>query len=624
MTVSRRMRQRVMNNRILSLLIAGLLATIPRPVFADGWTVGGIGVVLKSTDSGSTWSLSTPVNVLLNSVYFVNDTTGWAVGGGVIMKTTNGGSTWTTDFATTGAVLNSVFFLDTSTGWAVGTTGTILKTTNGGSSWSLLSSPTGATLTSVYFVNSSTGWAVGGGGVVLKTTTGGSSWTATNPTGAALNSVFFVDTLNGWAVGNVGTILKTTNGGSSWSLSTPVNVTLNSVTFIDASTGWIAGGGVILRTTNGGTAWTSDFTTTGAALTSVFFISATTGWTVGSSGTILRSTNGGVSWTQSLQQLTTATLSSVFFTKARATVRTVPSGPSFSADGGTYSSTQTFTWVSGSPHSIGTTSPQNGPPGTRFIWSNWSNGGAISQTVSPRADTTFTANFMTQYFLTMSSQTGGTASPPSGYQNASATVPLSATPSSGYLFASWTGNGTGSFTGTTNPVSVTMNGPIGETAGFCLVSPATTWYRDADGDGLGNSTISILACTQPAGYVNRSGDCNDADAAVWAIPGAVDNLAGALDSSESLFISWTSLDPIDGSGTNYDIARGSLSTLHSSGFPGGGVCVGNNLSDTPYTEGPLACGLTPGDGCWYLVRAQNVCGTGTYGPAAFDSIATCP
>src|SRR5436190_626874 len=33
-------------------------------------------------------------------------------------------------------------------------------------------------------------------------------------------------------------------------------------------------------------------------------------------------------------------------------------------------------------------------------------------------------------------------------------------------FTGWTGSGTGSFTGTTNPVSITMNGPITETAAF--------------------------------------------------------------------------------------------------------------------------------------------------------------
>ena len=37
---------------------------------------------------------------------------------------------------------------------------------------------------------------------------------------------------------------------------------------------------------------------------------------------------------------------------------------------------------------------------------------------------------------------------------------------------------------------------------------STIWYQDADGDGFGSSEV-IYSCTQPIGYINRSGDCND-------------------------------------------------------------------------------------------------------------------
>ena len=44
----------------------------------------------------------------------------------------------------------------------------------------------------------------------------------------------------------------------------------------------------------------------------------------------------------------------------------------------------------------------------RYVWSSWSGGGATSHTVAPTTNKTYTAAFMTQYYLTMSHGTGGT------------------------------------------------------------------------------------------------------------------------------------------------------------------------------------------------------------------------
>ncbi len=39
----------------------------------------------------------------------------------------------------------------------------------------------------------------------------------------------------------------------------------------------------------------------------------------------------------------------------------------------------------------------------------------------------------------------------------------------------------------------------------------TTWYQDADGDGLGNPDVPFDSCEQPTGYVAGNTDTDDAD-----------------------------------------------------------------------------------------------------------------
>ena len=152
------------------------------------------------------------------------------------------------------------------------------------------------------------------------------------------------------------------------------------------------------------------------------------------------------------------------------TVQTALAGLAFTVDGTSYSSTQTFSWASGSSHTIATTSPQSGGTGIQYVWTKWSDGGAISHTVAPTTNKTYTATFKTQYFLTMTHGTGGTVKPTSGWRNTGSAVSISATPTNNtqvsYSFGGWTGTGTGSYSGTNNPASITMNGPITENAAF--------------------------------------------------------------------------------------------------------------------------------------------------------------
>lgn len=60
-------------------------------------------------------------------------------------------------------------------------------------------------------------------------------------------------------------------------------------------------------------------------------------------------------------------------------------------------------------------------------------------------------------------------------------------------------------------------------------SDVVTFYRDADGDSYGNEDDTEVACSAPAGFVDRGGDCNDENAE--ANPEGADVVGEDLDCS---------------------------------------------------------------------------------------------
>ena len=150
------------------------------------------------------------------------------------------------------------------------------------------------------------------------------------------------------------------------------------------------------------------------------------------------------------------------------TIATSPPGLGITADGTAYASPHTFSWIPGSQHTVATTATQ-GNSSTQYVFANWSDSGAVSHVITvPPAGATYTANFITQYYLTTSASAGGSISPASGWQNAG-TVQVSAAPAGGYTF---TGSG-GALSGTTTPQTLTLSSAATVTASFAVL-PTTT------------------------------------------------------------------------------------------------------------------------------------------------------
>ena len=221
------------------------------------------------------------------------------------------------------------------------------------------------------------------------------------------------------------------------------------------------------------------------------------------------------------------------------TVTSDPAGAGFVAvDGTPFTTPRTFIWMPGDNHTLTANTPVLGADGNGYVFQSWD--GICSQILqqaqalqqdqalqqqgqdchlSPTINytvpnailqllqqstsglsvqglstglstgTTFTANYQTQYYLSMK---GDAVSPALGWYNSSTSVTIS---DSNQAFMGWTGVGDGSYTGTDNPANVTMNGPVTEIANFAQVqvtvdsSPEGTGYVAVDGTPISTPQI---------------------------------------------------------------------------------------------------------------------------------------
>jgi hypothetical protein len=154
------------------------------------------------------------------------------------------------------------------------------------------------------------------------------------------------------------------------------------------------------------------------------------------------------------------------------TIESAPPGLKINVDGQTYTSSHTFTWDVGSAHQIETNSPQTGSPGVRHVWNTWSNNQGMLHTYIVEAGPAMKliAKFDPEFYLTTTAGVGGNVLPASNWHPSGTAIELSATPLAGYSFDHWEGSGTASYSGTDNPITVTITSPISEVAFFRQVS----------------------------------------------------------------------------------------------------------------------------------------------------------
>jgi photosystem II stability/assembly factor-like uncharacterized protein len=264
--------------------------------------VGAFGSIYKTIDSGLTWkSVHKGYRNDLKDITFINKEIWFAAGGnstsGIILKTSNGGENWNEIYSANKQV-NSLFFINENSGTAVGSSGLVLRTSDAGINWSVVSSYTGVNLFNVSF-NGNRGIIVGQNGTILLTSDGGTTWILQNSiTNHDLHGISWVDENRIIVCGKEGIIFKSDDGGSEWTLvESGMLKQLNTLYFPDSRNGFIAGyEGLILKTSDGGDSWLTANSGSSRELTNIYFSDANNGIVVGHAGTILRTSDAGSSW----------------------------------------------------------------------------------------------------------------------------------------------------------------------------------------------------------------------------------------------------------------------------------------------------------------------------------------
>jgi len=148
------------------------------------------------------------------------------------------------------------------------------------------------------------------------------------------------------------------------------------------------------------------------------------------------------------------------------------------------------------------------------------------------------------------------------------------------------------------------------TSGSPVVCAASDQCHDA-----GTCESGTGACSNPAkadgSACSDDNGCTDSDTCQSGACVAGTPVPGAGVTDGLAFSTPTDLNWSTASGaSSYDVIRGTLSVLRGGGFATAtDVCLGNHVADTFLSDTHVPA---EGDADWFLIRAFNPCGTGTY------------
>lgn len=269
--------------------------------------------ILETTDAGTTWQLKQTFSDFDLSItdFAFSDTLGFIISiNGVVLKTVDSGNTWTKIDIGLGSydyqMLNTVNIVDGVI--IISSVHKLYKSFDGGVTWQYLDiTNEKERVTTTFFTSANIGHAACNSGTILKTIDGGLNWYSTEKksrSSSNFTKIYFFNENIGYASQEHSTLLKTEDGGESWSFSASFRGnSIYSMTFINENIGYIGGeNGSLYKTIDGGDNWEQissqisrgDF----EDIYGLCFLDENIGYAVGSRGRIYKTIDGGDSWTQ--------------------------------------------------------------------------------------------------------------------------------------------------------------------------------------------------------------------------------------------------------------------------------------------------------------------------------------
>ncbi|MBL4583853.1 MAG: hypothetical protein JKX83_04475 [Pseudomonadales bacterium] len=227
------------------------------------FAVGGRGHILYSDNQGESWvQANSPTQMLLTSLYFIDEKNGWAVGhDSIILRTTDSGENWNILFEAPDLEkpLLDVVFLDANNGLVTGAYGLIMRTNDGGKTWqNFMIGELDWHLNSIIQVGTHL-FIAGEAGTLVRSSDQGATWTQLeSPYVGSFFGALTTTTDDGDQIivyGLRGHAFASDDLGNSWTeLDTGVTTNiLDGVFTASGDTVFLGAGGTIIRRSKGDT-----------------------------------------------------------------------------------------------------------------------------------------------------------------------------------------------------------------------------------------------------------------------------------------------------------------------------------------------------------------------------------